>query len=133
MKRVILIFLLTLTCIISCSLERTNPLDPTGSSKVYEPPKIDSIWVAGELLTWHIPQYTTSTNDTIYPDGYYVYAAQSYNGKYTRLTTKYSEMDTTFTITDHWYQGFIWFKASSYIVYSDTLEGRLSNPVTKTK
>lgn len=132
MKRAILFFLLTFICIISCSLERTNPLDPIGSSDVYEPPTIDSIWVTEEQLTWCIPQYTTSTNDTIYPDGYYVYAAKHYDSKYTRIETKLSVMDTTLNITDYWYEdGFRWFKASSYIVYSDTLEGHLSHPVTR--
>lgn len=133
MKKTILFSSLILLCIISCSLERTNPLDPTGSSDIYKPPEVDSLWVEGEVLEWLIPKYTTSMGDTIYPDGYYVYAAKGYDSKYTRISTKYSEMDTTYSITDHWYQGFRWFKTSSYIVYSDTLEGRLSRPVTKTK
>ncbi|MCK4360078.1 MAG: hypothetical protein KAW92_15320 [Candidatus Cloacimonetes bacterium] len=129
MREKLLIFLIiALITLISCSLDRSNPLDPIGNPEIFSPPSIDSLWIYNWMLTWNVG--IEIENDSIYfADGYYVYGAIEYYGKYDKLST---EHDTTYSIEDAWYDlHYRWFKVSSYIVFSDTLEGHLSKPITK--
>ena len=129
MKEKFLLFLIiSLLTLISCSLDRSNPLDPIGNPEIVNPPDIDSLWIQGNWLIWH--KGVGVTNDSIYyADGYYIYGAQVYNGKFDRLSI---EQDTTYSIEEAWYDlQYRWFKVSTYIVFSDTLEGHLSSPTTR--
>ncbi len=128
MKEKLLIFLIfILLTLISCSLDRSNPLDPVGNPEIICPPDIDYLWIDNWILTWNVG--IAVHNDSIYcADGYYIYGAIGYNGKYDHLST---EHDTTYSIEDAWYDlHYRWFKVSSYIIFSDTLEGYLSKPIT---
>ena len=70
MKYIILIILILFS--LSCSLDRTNPLDPLVSGN-YAPSKVTNITVAITdnntiIITW---------NSMMTVDGYYIYRSQS--------------------------------------------------------
>ncbi len=127
--KIFLLILAALSLLISCSLER-GPFDPVISGKY--PPDIDTLWFANDeiTLTWNVA--ATIENDSIYyANGYYIYAAQKYYGKYDRIKQNYSKEDTTFSVDEAWFEYYYrWFKVSSYILCPDTLEGHYSETIT---
>ena len=125
--KIFLLILAALAILISCSLER-SPFDPVISGKY--PPDIDTLWFANEItLTWNVA--STIGNDSIYyANGYYIYAAQEYYGKYDRVGQNYNKNDTIFSVGNVFHK-YVWFKVSSYILCPDTLEGHYSETITR--
>jgi len=125
MKYFVLITLILF--ILSCSLERTNPLDPLVSGEGY-PGEVHNIHVAlpvsnSVTITW------TPVSDA---DGYYVYRSQSYDGLY----------ELRGVVDDDYVNGYedsfdfnpqsnFWYKVSAYIELDEgNLEGYRSEPTT---
>ncbi len=125
MKYFVLITLILF--ILSCSLERTNPLDPLVSGEGY-PGEVHNIHVAlpvsnSVTITW------TPVSDA---DGYYVYRSQSYDGLY----------ELRGVVDDDYVNGYedsfdfnpqsnFWYKVSAYsLVDGKKLEGFRSDPTT---
>ena len=124
MKYIILIILILFT--LSCSLDRTNPLDPMVSG-INAPNKVTSIYVATTadntiMINWD-PIPTVS--------GYYIYRSQSYDGLYELIKdegniTIYNYIDDD--VEDIFN---VWYKMSAYIlVGEEKLEGYRSEPKT---
>lgn len=142
MKNIVLLSIILFAVVIfSCSLEHTNPLDPQMNPDVYEPPRVDSLWVYYNnfLLTWVKPFYTRQYPDTtIFADGYYIWGAREWNTKFDLLSVNYGANDTTLNVENyHIEDNYLVFKVSSYKVYypespfkPDTLEGYSSRAVT---
>ena len=113
---------------LSCSLERTNPLDPLVSGKGY-PGDVHNVHVSipvnnSVTITW-----------TLVPDadGYYVYRSQSYDGLYELIGVVDDDYingyEDSFEFNP---EGFYWYKMSAYILFDngDKLEGYRSDPTT---
>jgi len=112
---------------LSCSLDRTNPLDPMVSS-INAPNKVTSIYIATTadntiMITW-------ASMPTV--SGYYLYRSQSYDGLYEIILDEDDE-----TVSSYEDQGvnipgnFYWYKMSAYImVDGEKLEGYRSEPKT---
>ena len=125
MKYFVLITLILF--ILSCSLERTNPLDPLVSGEGY-PGEVHNIHVAIPLsnsvtITW------TQVTDA---DGYYVYRSQSYDGLYELIgvvdDNYVNGYEDSFDFNP---QGNFWYKVSAYsLVDGEKLEGFRSDPTT---
>ncbi len=125
MKYIILISLILFT--LSCSLDRTNPLDPMVSS-INAPNKVTSIYVATTadntiMITWD-PVPTVS--------GYYIYRSQSYDGLYKLIKDEGNISSNNYEDQDVDIPGnFYWYKMSAYIlVDEEKLEGYRSEPKT---
>ena len=126
MKYFISIIILLFT--ISCSLDRTNPLDPLVSGEGY-PGDVHNVHVTIPVnnsltITW------TQVNDA---NGYYVYRSQSYDGLYELITPEGIDVPTngyedSFAFNP---EGFFWYKVSAYtMVDGEKLEGFRSEPTT---
>ncbi len=125
MKYFVLITLILF--ILSCSLERTNPLDPLVSGEGY-PGEVHNIHIAipvsnSVTITW------TLVSDA---DGYYVYRSQSYDGLYKLIgVVDDSYVNGYEDSYDFNPQGNFWYKVSAYsIVGGEKLEGFRSDPTT---
>ena len=126
MKNIIIILSILLT--ISCSLDRTNPLDPLVSGESYpeEVPNIE-VYVSGNNIevTWN------GMNNI---DGYYIYRSQGYDGLYELIidlvddeSEEYYYLDDDVDIPGSFY----WYKMSAYILIDgEKLEGYRSEPKT---
>lgn len=110
----------------SCSLKRSNPLEPydapprvTGLSAVGSGPGVQSKYVQ---LTW--------ARNNIYTDGYYVYMGLAYNSAY-KLEAIVGNVPTGTTVTTVITieaPGFYYFKVSAYKEYPP---GRLEGPLSE--
>ena len=127
-----MIFLLVLACIVlSCSLDRTNPLDPNVSG-IQAPPKVTGIFVSIVNNYWlHITWNDISTE----VNGYYIYRSMSHDGFY-ELIKKPDDDDTTYDdINVDISNNIYWYKMSAYSFVGDPadslkLEGLRSRPHT---
>ncbi len=113
---------------ISCSLDRTNPLDPLVSGKGY-PGEVHNVHVTipannSVTITW------TPVPNVM---GYYVYRSQSYDGLYELITPDginfpVNGYEDSFEFNP---EVFFWYKVSAYImVDGEKLEGFRSEPTT---
>ena len=123
MKNLLLLVLILFT--LSCSLDRTNPLDP---------------FVSGDNAPNEVPQIAISITDnntiminwgSVIADGYYIYRSQSYNGLY-ELKYDVDVAITSYEDNDVDIPGnFYWYKMSAYIELDEgKLEGLRSEPKT---
>ena len=122
----ITIVITLLLLLISCSLERTNPLDPL-SSGIQAPNKVTGINISiteedNVLIQW----------DAINPnyiDGYYIYRSQAYDGLYS-IIFEPDETDSLYEDIDVIIPpNFYWYKMSAYKIVEDKkLEGYRSEP-----
>lgn len=126
MRYIILITLILFT--ISCSLDRTNPLDPLVSG-TNAPNRVTDIDVAITedntiIISWN------SVNTVA---GYYIYRSQSYDGLYL-LTEEIENIDEIDEYEDLYVNipgNFYWYKMSAYIELDEgKLEGYRSEPKT---
>ena len=126
MKSIIIILIVLLT--ISCSLDRTNPLDPLVSGEDYpeEVPNIEVNIIGNNIeITW-----TPMSNI----NGYYIYRSQGYDGLYELImdvvddeSQEDSYLDDDVNIPGSFY----WYKMSAYKeVAGENLEGYRSEPKT---
>lgn len=125
MKYIILITLILFT--ISCSLDRTNPLDPLVSG-TNAPNRVTDIDVAITenntiIISWN------SVNTV---DGYYIYRSQSYDGLYKLIIDEENSSVSLYEDNDVDIPGnFYWYKMSAYIELDEgKLEGYRSEPKT---
>lgn len=126
MKSITLIILLLF--IISCSLDRTNPLDPLVSGK-QAPPKVPNIAV--ETTPDNTIMITWNSMNTV--DGYYIYRSQSYDGLYELITPEGINSSVSTYEDNHVVipGNFYWYKMSAYIlVDGEKLEGYRSKPIS---
>ncbi|MBN2461853.1 MAG: hypothetical protein JXB60_09640 [Candidatus Cloacimonetes bacterium] len=121
----ILILISLMFLLLSCSLERSNPLDPHNSG-IEEPARVivddlPLVSVGVVRLTWVL-----QTNIA----GYYIYRSMSYDGYYERIATDYPAINDTIggyddydedLISHNWY----YYKVSAF--NENGLEGLRSN------
>ncbi|MEA2095304.1 MAG: hypothetical protein U9P73_01240 [Candidatus Cloacimonadota bacterium] len=126
MRYIILITLILFT--ISCSLDRTNPLDPLVSG-TNAPNEVTNI----TIVTTENNTIIISWNSVNTVDGYYIYRSQSYDGLYELITPEGIDSsvstyeDDGVTIPGNFY----WYKMSAYILIDGKiLEGYRSEPKT---
>lgn len=125
MKSILLSLLILFT--LSCSLDRTNPLDPFVSGES-APNDVTNIQVSITenntiIITW---------NAVTAADGYYIYRSQSYDGLYELVKEESNEDVTSYEDNNVEIPGnFYWYKMSAYIlVDGEKLEGYRSEPKT---
>src|SRR6056297_1036192 len=133
-KLYIAIFVILLIIVLSCSLDRTNPLDPEVNPSIYSPPRVDSLWVYFNnfKLTWVKPYYQAQ-DTTIYADGYFIWGARSWNTKFDLIGNNVGADNTIIDVEEFYVErNYLVFRVSSYLVYppNDTLEGYNSKAVT---
>ncbi len=121
-KTYLILFLMVL---ISCSLERSNPLDPMNSG-TKAPRKVTGIEVMNIENTSIIINWNTMGDI----DGFYIYRSTYFDGKYRRIANNISPSDSLFEDTDvELPENFYWYKMSAYkIVEEKKLEGYRSEP-----
>ncbi len=124
MKYFISIILILFT--LSCSLDRTNPLDPF-ISNISAPDRVTGIWIV--TVGNNATNITWDTMPNI--DGYYIYRSYMYDGLYELIK---DEGDTSvFGYVDNEVEDIlnVWYKMSAYIVIDgEKLEGYRSVPTT---
>jgi fibronectin type 3 domain-containing protein len=125
MKNLLLSLFIIFT--LSCSLDRTNPLDPFVSGD-NAPNEVTNVQVSITdnntiMITWN------SVNNV---DGYYIYRSQSYNGLYILIKDEESFAASSYEDNDVDIPGnFYWYKMSAYIELDEgKLEGYRSEPKT---
>ena len=122
----ITIVITLLLLLISCSLERNNPLDPL-SSGIQAPNKVTGINISiTEEDNVEIQWDAINPN---YIDGYFIYRSQTYGGLYT-IIFEPDEADSLFEDIDVVIpEKFYWYKMSAYKMVGDKkLEGYRSEP-----
>ena len=115
--------------IMSCSLDRTNPLDPLVSNKE-APGRVTGI----QVMTTENNTISITWNSMQAADGYYIYRSQSYDGFYALIIDiekglndihEYEDLDVDIP------GNFYWYKMSAYIIIDEEqLEGYRSEPIT---
>lgn len=75
-----LILIIVLLFMVSCSLDRKNPLDPQGNSDMQVPPD-----VTGLLLSSSNMKVNVKWNRLEVMDKYYIYRSLSHDGDYDRI------------------------------------------------
>ncbi len=125
MKYILLITLIRFT--ISCSLDRTNPLDPLVSG-TNAPNEVTNITV----VTTENNTIIISWNSVNTVDGYYIYRSQSYDGLYKLILDEENNSVSLYEDNDVDIPGnFYWYKMSAYILINEEkLEGYRSEPKT---
>ena len=127
MKNIILSILILF--ILSCSLDRTNPLDPLVSG-TNAPNEVTNIQVSITVNNTII----ISWNSVNTVDGYYIYRSQSYDGLY-KLIIDLENLNNIDEYEDSENieipGNFYWYKMSAYIELDEgKLEGYRSEPKT---
>ena len=125
MKYIILITLILFT--ISCSLDRTNPLDPLVSG-TNAPNEVTNI----TIVTTENNTIIISWNSVNTVAGYYIYRSQSYDGLYKLILDEENSSVSLYEDNDVDIPGnFYWYKMSAYILIDEEkLEGYRSEPKT---
>ena len=125
MKNLLLFILILFT--LSCSLDRTNPLDPFVSGEE-EPNEVTNIQVSITDNNTIIISWNPMSN----VDGYYIYRSQSYSGLYVLIQDEDNEAISSYEDNDVDIPGnFYWYKMSAYnMVDGEKLEGYRSEPKT---
>ena len=122
----ITIVIIPLLLVISCSLERNNPLDPLNSG-IQAPGKVTGINISViDETTVEIQWDTMNPN---YIDGYFIYRSQIYDGLFSLIfePDKNDSLyeDNNLVILENFY----WYKMSAYKMVGDKkLEGYRSEP-----
>ncbi|MCD4796979.1 MAG: hypothetical protein K8R49_07430 [Candidatus Cloacimonetes bacterium] len=121
-KIYVILFLLIL---ISCSLDRSNPLDPLNSGKD-APRKVTGIVVTNYDNTSLVISWDTMQNI----DGYYIYRSTYFDGKYRKIVNEISHSDSLFEDTDvELPEKFYYYKMSAFKdLNGKILEGYRSEP-----
>ena len=124
LKKFIVMFFLLF--VVSCSLERNNPLDPLNSG-IQAPGKVTGINITvTEEDNVEIQWEPMNPN---YIDGYFIYRSQIYDGLYS-LIFEPDETDSLYEDIDVIIPpNFYWYKMSAYKIVEDKkLEGYRSEP-----
>lgn len=138
MKRICFLMIISLL-VLSCSLDRANPLDPFGHS-IYSPKGVDNFRVIGEYIETgnYIKSYNntvllnwSNSNDLQEGCGYYIYRSKDHDGLYVQVRDlDFQEDDTEVAWEDNATHGlepnkWYYYKISAY--NSQGLEGYRSN------
>ena len=122
-KVLILTFIIILA---SCSLDKSNPLDPSNSG-IQAPGKVTGIEV--DKISPTIIEIRW--NSMINIDGYYIYRSGSYYGHYNQICES-TPSDTLYIDHDISSELYYWYKMSAFIsVGNKKLEGYRSEPKTR--
>ena len=113
--------------VISCSLDRTNPLDPLVSG-TNAPNRVTDI----DVVTTENNTIIISWNSVTNVNGYYIYRSQSYDGLYELIKDEEDPEEYHYEDNDVDIPGiFYWYKMSAYILIDEEkLEGYRSEPKT---
>ena len=113
--------------VISCSLDRTNPLDPLVSG-TNAPNRVTDI----DVVTTENNTIIISWNSVTNVNGYYIYRSQSYDGLYELIKDEEDPEEYHYEDNDVDIPGiFYWYKMSAYIELDEgKLEGYRSEPKT---
>ena len=137
MKKMILL-LAVAHIVLSCSLDRNNPLDPNVSG-IQAPPKVTGLFISIiNNSSLHVSWNCISSD----VDGYYIYRSMSYNGFFALIKDQTAAStdstlvasDSTFTDTENINlynnENQYWYKMSAYSFVADSLklEGLRSEP-----
>jgi len=127
MKYIILIILVLL--ILSCSLKRTNPLDPLVSG-TEDPNRVTNI----EVVTAGNNTINITWDTMINIDGYYIYRSYGSNNLYELIKDEGDISVHEYFDNDVEDISNVWYIMSAYIVVdSEKLEGYRSEPTTWTQ
>ena len=123
MKKILFLIYISIL-LVSCSLDRDNPVDPH-QSNIRVPQQVTNIFVVKQHNSVSI-----SWDNIEEIDGFYLYRSMSYGGYYELLQDLENTVtvfeDTNVEIADNI---FYWYKLSAYtIVGEDRLEGIRSEP-----
>ena len=121
-KIYVILFLLIL---ISCSLDRDNPIDPLHSG-IDAPRKVTGI----EVINVDNDHLIISWNTMESIDGYYIYRSTYFDGKYGKIVDEISPSDSLFADTDvELPENFYYYKMSAFKeINGEILEGYRSEP-----
>ena len=124
----IAIVTISLLLVISCSLDRNNPLDPFHSG-IQAPNKVTGINIS--VTDENTVEIQWEPMNPIYIDGYFIYRSQTYDGLYS-LIFKPDETDSLYEDINVVIPGnFYWYKMSAFKEIPGTdkyLEGYRSEP-----
>ena len=127
MKYIILIILVLL--ILSCSLKRTNPLDPLVSG-TKDPNRVTNI----EVITAGNNIINITWDEMSNIDGYYIYRSYIHDGLYDLIKDEGNISVSDYIDNDVEDISNVWYIMSAYImVDSERLEGYRSEPTTWTQ
>ncbi len=79
------IFVFVTVLLISCSLERSNPVDPQNNPDIKEPGEVSDINLTPSTSSSVIKFMEIEWNSIPDIDGYYIYRARTYDGEYIRV------------------------------------------------
>ena len=79
-----IIILLAAVFLISCSLERSNPVDPENNSDVIVPGEIADLDLTPSTSSSTVKYMDLTWSRVSSIDGYYIYKATTYDGEYIR-------------------------------------------------
>ncbi len=131
MKNLLFILVIVAFSVVSCELERSNPLDPDNNSSIDVPTKISNVSItssgSGSVTKWVKVEWQ-STEDA---DAYMVYRALDYDGSYVSIVPQGipNTSDTTCSYRDNdVYAGnYYWYRIAGRS--EEGLIGPLSTPV----
>jgi len=129
---VFLVIIISILTLQFCSLERNNPLDPSGNSDIIVPNEIIniSLEVSPRNISPRWIKISWRKDDLV--DGYYLYRSMSQHSYFMRIAkiennqiNEYVDKDGVLSGREYWY------RISAYIDYGEQgiLEGKLS-PIT---
>lgn len=122
-------FILISLLLSSCSLRRSNPLDPLGNSNIVTPDPVMNPTATASAAHATIKSVTLrwTANNPDNTDGYYIYRGLNYYSAFTLVGTVSNAENTTFVHSGPTVQAgshFYWYKVSAYKTYpAGNLEG----------
>ncbi len=117
--------------LFSCSLERSNPVDPQNNTDVTVPGEISDINLNPSTSSSVVKFMEIEWNSIPNIDGYYLYKARTYDGEYVRVDTDgIAPSDSLYyKDTDVQANEIYYYRISAFVnVEEFVLEGRRSIP-----
>lgn len=133
MRKRSLIIIALISIVLSCSLDHSNPLDPSNSG-IEPPTKVTGIVIDIANNNEYIQ---INWDNVVNAEGYFIYRSEYIDGFYKRIYPERVSQDSIETYEDYDVtlpppEGtHYWYKMSAYkFVNGDTLEGYRSEPKT---
>lgn len=131
MRKRSLIIIALISIVLSCSLDHSNPLDPSNSG-IEPPTKVTGIVIDIANNNEYIQ---INWDNVVNAEGYFIYRSEYIDGFYKRIYPERVSQDSIETYEDYDVTltsgTFYWYKMSAYkFVNGDTLEGYRSEPKT---
>ncbi|MDD2332244.1 MAG: fibronectin type III domain-containing protein [Candidatus Cloacimonetes bacterium] len=131
MKKLLILLGITLLMTLSCSLRRSNPLDPNGDNDITVPLQVTDVTataqsVPNSSIRSVVVSWTRNSVDN--SDGYYIYRSLGYYAEFALV----GEVGNIGEFTHlNVLPGQYYYKVSAFKQYSEgRLEGRASSPPT---